>query len=84
MANLLRKIRKSLADSSGFTMVEVLFAVGIISLAVGIVGDSIFQVVSVRRHWMDDAVATKNLRHAGSWFAGDALNAKEVQDARGK
>lgn len=83
MTNWLKMIRRSLADSSGFTLVEVMFAVGIMSLAVGIVGDGIFQVISVRQHWADDAVATKDLRHAGSWFAGDALNAEDVQDANG-
>ena len=83
LANWKSLIRRSLADSSGFTLVEVLFSVGILSLAVGIVGSGIFQVTAVRKHWADDAVATKDLRHAGSWSAGDALNAKVAQDANG-
>ena len=79
----LRAIRARLADSSGFTLIEVLFAVDIISLVVGLVGTGIFQVTNVRRFWADDALATKDLRNAGSWFAGDALNAEKALIAPG-
>ena len=51
--------------------------------AVGLIGAGIFQVINVRRFWADDARATFNLRHAGSWFAGDALNAEDALDAPG-
>ena len=67
-----------MAGSSGFTLIEVLLAVSIVSLAVALVGSGIFQVTNVRRHWADDAAATKDLRHSGSWFAGDALNAEKA------
>ena len=80
---ILNTIRRALANDSGFTLMEVIFAVGIVSLTVGIVGAGIFQVVNTRRHWADDALATKDLRHAGSWFAGDALNAEDVLDGPG-
>ncbi|MBI2916721.1 MAG: type II secretion system protein [Chloroflexi bacterium] len=62
----------------GFTLVEVLVAVGIITLALGLVGTSVFQALSVERYWREDVVATRQLRHAGSWFAGDALNASST------
>ena len=78
MLNILRAIKATLANSSGFTLMEVLLAVSIISLAVGLVGTGIFQVTNVRRFWADDALATKDLRHSGSWFAGDALNAEKA------
>ena len=81
--NQLRKIKVALGGSSGFTLIEVLLAVSITSLAVGLVGARIFQVTNVRRFWADDALATKNLRHAGSWFAGDALNAEKALTAPG-
>ena len=68
----LRAIKAALSGSSGFTLIEVLFAVSITSLCVGLVGAGIFQVINVRRFWADDARATFNLRHSGSWFAGDA------------
>ena len=35
-------------------------------------------MLSIQRNWQDDRVATKDLRHTGSWFAGDALNAETV------
>lgn len=34
-----------------------------------------FQVLSVRRGWQDNVTVATQLRNAGSWFAGDALNA---------
>ena len=74
----LRAIKATLAGSSGFTLMEVLIAVSIITLAVGLVGTGIFQVTNVRRYWADDAQATYDLRHAGSWFAEDALNAEKA------
>ena len=81
--NTLKAIKAALAGSSGFTLVEVLFAVSILSLCVGLVGAGIFQVINVRRFWADDARATFKLRHAGSWFAGDALNAEKALTALG-
>ena len=79
----LREIKKELANSSGFTLIEVLMAVSIISVAIGVVGSGIFQVVAVQKSWADDALATKDLRNAGSWFAGDALNAADALDGPG-
>ena len=79
----LREIQRRLANSSGFTLVEVLLAVSIISVAVGVVGGGIFQVVAVQRSWADDALATRDLRHAGSRFVGDVLNAEDALDAPG-
>ena len=73
-------IKESLADSSGFTLVEALVAIGILTFAVAVIGSGMFQVLNFQRFWKDDVVATKELRHAGSWFAGDALNAEEVLD----
>ena len=81
--NIFRSIKTTLAGSSGFTLLEVLLAVSITSLAVGLVGAGIFQVTNVRRYWADDALATKDLRHSGSWFAGDALNAEKALAAPG-
>ena len=79
----LRAIKAALSGSSGFTLMEVLLAVSITTLAVGLVGTGIFQVTNVRRYWADDALATKDLRHAGIWFAGDALNAEKALTAPG-
>ena len=64
--------------SCGFALLEVAVGLSILSLGVGLIGTSVFQVLSIQRYWQDDRVATKDLRHTGSWFAGDALNAETV------
>ncbi len=80
---LIRALKRSLASSSGFTLVELIVALGILSAILGMVGDGFFQVLSIQKFWKDGTVATKDLRHAASWFAGDALNATDVLDAGG-
>ena len=66
-------ISKFLKQCSGFSLVEVSVAVAILSLGTTLVGGAIFQVLSIQRFWEDDRIATKETRHAASWFAGDAL-----------
>ena len=82
-ASLIKKARRILFAPSGFTLIEVVIAVGLITVATGIVGSGIFRVTSIQRFWTDDMVATKSLRHVGSWFSGDALNAEDVVDSGG-
>jgi hypothetical protein len=65
-------------NSSGFALLEAAVGLSILSLGVVLIGTSVFQVLSIQRNWQDDRVATKDLRHTGSWFAGDALNAETV------
>lgn len=69
-------LRKFIADSAGFTLMEVVVAMGLLSLAVSMVGAGIFQTIRAEAFWQDGVVATRDLRHAGSWFAGDVLSAK--------
>ena len=64
--------------SSGFTLVEVVVSVGILSLAMGLVVGGLFQALGIQRFWFEDVVATKDLRHAGSWFSSDAPNAETI------
>ena len=80
---MVTNIKESLADSSGYTLVETLVAIGILTFAVAVIGSGMFQVLNFQRFWKADVVAVKELRHAGSWFAGDALNAEDVLDAGG-
>jgi len=77
------KTRHILGDSRGFTLIELLISVSILTVVVGIFGAGMFQVLSIQRFWTDDVKATREVRHAGSWFSGDALNATEVYDAGG-
>ena len=72
-------IVKSLAArSGGFTLVEAVIAVGILTLGLGLVGSTVFQSLAIERFWRDDVIAVKDLRHAGSRFAGDALYAETI------
>ena len=64
--------------SRGATLVEVLVAVGIVVMALGTVGPTVFQVLALERGWRDDVGATRALRHADSWFSRDALNAEST------
>ncbi len=80
---LIKNFRRIFSESSGFTLIELVIALGLITTATGIVGSGIFRVTSIQRFWTDDMVATKSLRHVGSWFSGDALNAEDVVDSGG-
>ena len=79
----MKQIRTILRSSEGLTLIELLVSVTILTVVVGIFGAGMFQVLSIQRFWTDDVKATREVRHAGSWFAGDALNATEVYDAGG-
>ena len=79
----MKKMRNILRSSRGFTLIELMVSVTILTVVVGIFGAGMFQVLSIQRFWTDDVKAVREVRHAGSWFAGDALNASEVWDAGG-
>jgi prepilin-type N-terminal cleavage/methylation domain-containing protein len=70
-------------QESGFTLIEVMVSVGITALVSGMLGAGIFQVLSIQRFWTEDVKATKEVRNAESWFAGDSLNSDDVLDAGG-
>ncbi len=69
-----------LSTSSGFTLAETLVALSIMGLGLGLVGSGIFQSLVIERVWVDDVIATRDIRHADSWLSEDALNAHEVCD----
>ena len=73
-----KALKLTLAGAAGFTLIEVVIAVSLLSMATGMIGAALFQVHSIQRYWRDGAVATRELRHAGSRLAGDALNAESV------
>lgn len=71
------RLRSLLSGSSdGFTLAEVLVTVGLLSITMSLMGGSIFQALGIVRFWQDDAIATKELRHAIMWFSRDAPNAQ--------
>lgn len=79
----MKSIRHILSSSRGFTLIELLVSITILTVVVGIFGAGMFQVLSIQRFWTDDVKAVREVRHAGSWFSGDALNATDVLDAGG-
>ena len=79
----MRSLRNIMESSGGFTLIELLVSIGILTSVVGIFGAGMFQVLSIQRFWTDDVNAVREVRHAGNWFAGDALNATNVLDAGG-
>ena len=79
----MKNIRHILGSSRGFTLIELLISVTILTVVTGIFGAAMFQVLSIQRFWTDDVRAVREIRHAGSWFSGDALNATDVLDAGG-
>lgn len=79
----MRSFVKLPRSSRGFTLIELLISVSILTVVVGIFGAGMFQVLSIQRFWTDDVKAVREVRHAGSWFSGDALNATDVLDAGG-
>ena len=83
MFNRVKTLVHTLSNSAGFTLIEMLIAVSLISVATGIAGSSIFRVLSVQRFWKDDVSSVRDLRHAGSWFTADALKAQNVLDDQG-
>ena len=72
------KLKGFFGGSSGFTLMETVVALGILSMGIVLIGVSTFQVLSVQRYWQQERVANKDLRHVGSLLAGDALNARTV------
>ena len=64
----MKPLRDTLASSRGFTPIELLISVSILTVVVGIFGAGMFQVLSIQRFWTDDVKAVKEVRHAGSWF----------------
>ena len=73
-----RPAERGRKSDGGFTLVEVLVAVSILTLATGLVGGGIFQSQVVQGPWRAGVVATKEWRNAQSWFSGDALRTQTV------
>ena len=67
-----------MGSSGGFTLIEALVSISILTVVIGMFGAGMFQVFGIQRYWTDDIKATRTVRHSGSWLAGDALNAEAV------
>ena len=67
----------------GFTLVEVLMGLSILSVAVALASRRLFRVFSFHISHKNKAVATKDQRHADSSFSSEAQNAQAAWDENG-
>ena len=69
----------------GFSLVELMVSIGLLSLVMTLAGAGLFQVMGSQRWWLADSVATKDLRHSLSKFGDDAAKAEivDLADAGG-
>ena len=77
------RVRRVLGSSGGITLIETLVSISILTVVMAMSTATMFQVFSIQRFWTDDIITTRTVRHAGSWLAGDALNAEDVLDDGG-
>ncbi len=68
-------IRRSLKQR-GFTLIELMVGIGIMSLVVGGIGSTVFYSVGTGRNVVKDGQAINELRKGFSWFSSDAKMAK--------
>ena len=67
---------EGLRRGMGFTLVEVMAAIGILSLLVGAVTTGLFQTLHIEAKWEDDAMAARETRSAVSWYGATTLTGR--------
>ena len=65
------KLTRFLKDTRGFTLVEMLVGITLLSITMGILGSALFQALGTQSSVVDDGLAINELRKGFSWFAGD-------------
>ena len=78
MIRRLRRIVRTWRGESGVTLVEAIMAVGLMTMAVTMVGAPMFSVIQVDQDWRDDLSATANWRQASGYFSRDATKASTL------
>ena len=63
-------------DEGGVTLMETVIAIGILALALTMVGLPLSAALREGDEWRDDLSATTTLRQASGWVARDAFNAE--------
>ena len=75
LRNAILRVHRS---ATGFTLVELIVSVAILTTGFGYLSAASFQVMGLERTWRSDSEATRQLRNAKTWFGGDAFNAEEA------
>ena len=69
-------MRRIFRDCGGFTLVEMLVSIGILSIVMATVGTGLFQSLKTQSGVVDDGTAINELRKGLSWFASDVKMAQ--------
>ena len=71
-------MKRILEEQAGFTLVEVLVSVGILSVIMGTIGLGLFQSIGTQAIIIDDGHAIYELRKGLSWFGEDLMMAQST------
>ena len=71
----LNRVRDS---EAGFTLIEVVIAVTIITTTMGLLSGAFFQAVSLQRFWISDVSPSRQFTRAASWIGQDALSVEAI------
>ena len=65
------KLTRFLKDNRGFTLVELLVGITLLSITMSTIGAGLFRALGTQSGVVDDGLAINELRKGFSWFAGD-------------
>ena len=65
------RLTRFLKDSRGFTLVELLVGITLLSITMSTIGAGLFRALGTQSSVVDDGLAINELRKGLSWFAGD-------------
>lgn len=65
------KLTRFLKDSRGFTLVELLVGITLLSITMSTIGTGLFRALATQGGVVDDGLAINELRKGFSWLAGD-------------
>ena len=65
------RLTRFLKDPRGFTLVELLVGITLLSITMSTIGIGLFQALGTQSSVVDEGLAINELRKGFSWFAGD-------------
>ena len=73
-----RRLKKLWHSQGGFTLVEMLVGVGLLTIIMSTIGTSLFQALHTEKEVVDDGLGINELRKGLSWFAEDVKMANST------